>query len=311
MKLSVVIPVYMGEPFLEELYTRIRQSAERLTPNWELILVNDASPDGSWRNIVKLAERDTRVIGLNLSRNFGQHYAITAGLSAVSGDWVVVMDCDLQDMPEEIPVLYAKAQEGFDSVFARRVERQDNWVKKGCSRLFYQVFSFLTGTHMDASIANFGIYHRKVIEAILSLGDSIRFFPAMAQWVGFRQAACPVRHATRAAGESSYSWRKLFQLALDNMIAFSDKPLRITAWSGLCISILAVLVTLFYLCLALSGSIKVMGYASLILSIWFNTGIMLMTIGMVGIYVGKTFSQTKRRPTFIVADALNLPEKRG
>ncbi|MBS1453522.1 MAG: glycosyltransferase family 2 protein [Lentisphaeria bacterium] len=311
MKLSVVIPVYMGEPFLEELYTRIRQSAERLTPDWELILVNDASPDGSWRNIVKLAERDTRVIGLNLSRNFGQHYAITAGLSAVSGDWVVVMDCDLQDMPEEIPVLYAKAQEGFDSVFARRVERQDNWVKKGCSRLFYQVFSFLTGTHMDASIANFGIYHRKVIEAILSLGDSIRFFPAMAQWVGFRQAACPVRHATRAAGESSYSWRKLFQLALDNMIAFSDKPLRITAWSGLCISILAVLVTLFYLCLALSGSIKVMGYASLILSIWFNTGIMLMTIGMVGIYVGKTFSQTKRRPTFIVADALNLPEKRG
>ena len=311
MKLSVVIPVYMGEPFLEELYTRILQSAERLTPNWELILVNDASPDGSWRNIVKLAERDTRVIGLNLSRNFGQHYAITAGLSAVSGDWVVVMDCDLQDMPEEIPVLYAKAQEGFDSVFARRVERQDNWVKKGCSRLFYQVFSFLTGTHMDASIANFGIYHRKVIEAILSLGDSIRFFPAMAQWVGFRQAACPVRHATRAAGESSYSWRKLFQLALDNMIAFSDKPLRITAWSGLCISILAVLVTLFYLCLALSGSIKVMGYASLILSIWFNTGIMLMTIGMVGIYVGKTFSQTKRRPTFIVADALNLPEKRG
>jgi B-glycosyltransferase, glycosyltransferase family 2 protein len=301
----------MGEPFLEELYTRIRQSAERLTPDWELILVNDASPDGSWRNIVKLAERDTRVIGLNLSRNFGQHYAITAGLSAVSGDWVVVMDCDLQDMPEEIPVLYAKAQEGFDSVFARRVERQDNWVKKGCSRLFYQVFSFLTGTHMDASIANFGIYHRKVIEAILSLGDSIRFFPAMAQWVGFRQAACPVRHATRAAGESSYSWRKLFQLALDNMIAFSDKPLRITAWSGLCISILAVLVTLFYLCLALSGSIKVMGYASLILSIWFNTGIMLMTIGMVGIYVGKTFSQTKRRPTFIVADALNLPEKRG
>ena len=311
MKLSVVIPVYMGEPFLEELYTRIRQSAERLTPDWELILVNDASPDGSWRNIVKLAERDTRVIGLNLSRNFGQHYAITAGLSAVSGDWLVVMDCDLQDMPEEIPVLYAKAQEGFDSVFARRVERQDNWVKKGCSRLFYQVFSFLTGTHMDASIANFGIYHRKVIEAILSLGDSIRFFPAMAQWVGFRQAACPVRHATRAAGESSYSWRKLFQLALDNMIAFSDKPLRITAWSGLCISILAVLVTLFYLCLALSGSIKVMGYASLILSIWFNTGIMLMTIGMVGIYVGKTFSQTKRRPTFIVADALNLPEKRG
>ena len=311
MKLSVVIPVYMGEPFLEELYTRIRQSAERLTPDWELTLVNDASPDGSWRNIVKLAERDTRVIGLNLSRNFGQHYAITAGLSAVSGDWVVVMDCDLQDMPEEIPVLYAKAQEGFDSVFARRVERQDNWVKKGCSRLFYQVFSFLTGTHMDASIANFGIYHRKVIEAILSLGDSIRFFPAMAQWVGFRQAACPVRHATRAAGESSYSWRKLFQLALDNMIAFSDKPLRITAWSGLCISILAVLVTLFYLCLALSGSIKVMGYASLILSIWFNTGIMLMTIGMVGIYVGKTFSQTKRRPTFIVADALNLPEKRG
>ena len=118
MKLSVVVPVYMGERFLEELYTRIRQVAESLTGEWELILVNDSSPDGSWRGIAELAGRDARVIGLNLSRNFGQHYAITAGLSAASGDWVVVMDCDLQDMPEEIPVLYAKAQEGFDSVFA-------------------------------------------------------------------------------------------------------------------------------------------------------------------------------------------------
>ena len=175
MKLSVVVPVYMGERFLEELYTRIRQVAESLTGEWELILVNDSSPDGSWRGIAELA----RVIGLNLSRNFGQHYAITAGLSAASGDWVVVMDCDLQDMPEEIPVLYAKAQEGFDSVFAQRVERQDAWIKKECSKLFYRVFSFLTGTRMDASIANFGIYHRKVIGAILSLGDSIRYFPAM------------------------------------------------------------------------------------------------------------------------------------
>ena len=310
MKLSVLVPVYMGERFLEELYTRIRQVAESLTGEWELILVNDSSPDGSWRGIAELAGRDARVIGLNLSRNFGQHYAITAGLSAASGDWVVVMDCDLQDMPEEIPVLYAKAQEGFDSVFAQRVERQDAWIKKECSKLFYRVFSFLTGTRMDASIANFGIYHRKVIGAILSLGDSIRYFPAMAQWVGFRQAVCPVRHAARSEGESSYSWKKLFRLALDNMIAFSDKPLRITALTGLCISVLAVLVTLFYLCLALSGLIKVMGYASLILSIWFNTGIMLMTIGMVGIYVGKTFSQTKRRPVFIIADSLNLPENR-
>lgn len=310
MKLSVVVPVYMGERFLEELYTRIRQVAESLTGEWELILVNDSSPDGSWRGIAELAGRDARVIGLNLSRNFGQHYAITAGLSACIRRLGGRDGLRSAGYAGRNSRSLCQAQEGFDSVFAQRVERQDAWIKKECSKLFYRVFSFLTGTRMDASIANFGIYHRKVIGAILSLGDSIRYFPAMAQWVGFRQAVCPVRHAARSEGESSYSWKKLFRLALDNMIAFSDKPLRITALTGLCISVLAVLVTLFYLCLALSGLIKVMGYASLILSIWFNTGIMLMTIGMVGIYVGKTFSQTKRRPVFIIADSLNLPENR-
>lgn len=158
--------------------------------------------------------------GINLSRNFGQHYAITAGLSQAKGEWVVVMDCDLQDTPEEIKNLYTKAQEGYDSVFAQRVERKDKFLKRLSSIVFYKVFSFLTDSKQDETVANFGIYHRKVVNAILSMGDSIRYFPIMAQWVGFRKGYLPIKHGARKEGKSSYSLFKLLKLASDNMIGF-------------------------------------------------------------------------------------------
>ncbi len=305
MKISIVVPVYYGEVFLEELYERVRSTVTAITPDWELLLVNDQSPDNSWSIIQKLAEKDFAVKGIRLSRNFGQHYAITAGLSLAEGDWIVVMDCDLQDVPEEIASLYQKTQEGYDSVFAQRVERQDSWTKRMGSKLFYQLFSFLTNTRVDACIANFGIYHRNVIQAILQMGDSIRYFPTMAQWVGFRQAVCPVRHAARNQGKSSYSFWKLLNLAINNMIAFSDKPLRIFAIAGLNIALLCFLIAFIYIILFFTGHIRVLGFASLILSIWFVGGILMLTTGIVGIYIGKIFSQVKQRPTFLIAEQLN------
>ncbi len=225
MELSIVSPIYRGEKMLDELVRRIIDSVKDITDDYEIVLVNDCSPDNSWEKIVQLCNENKKVKGVNLSRNFGQHYAITAGLSKTSGNWVVVMDCDLQDRPEEIPNLYAKTKEGFDSVFAQRVERQDTFMKRLSSAAFYFVFSFLTDSKQDKSVANFGIYNRKVVNAILSMGDSIRYFPIMAQWVGFRKGYLPVQHAERQVGSSSYSFFKLMRLASDNMIGFSDKPL--------------------------------------------------------------------------------------
>ena len=202
-RVSVVVPVYMGREFLRELYERVRAGALARFQDFELILVNDASPDDAWPAIAGLCREDARVKGLNLSRNFGQHYAITAGLNAASGEWVVVMDCDLQDLPEEIPRLYDKAREGYDTVFAQRLHRQDRAIKRMQSWVFYKVFSFLTDTQLDHSVANFGIYNHKVIRAILSMGDSIRYFPTMSRWVGFRMAFLPVAHGERKSGGSS------------------------------------------------------------------------------------------------------------
>jgi len=305
--ISVVIPVYMGKCFLSELCARLEATLKDLVPVYEIILVNDASPDQCWPDIEKLCKETPAIIkGIDLSRNFGQHYAITAGLSVAKGDWIVVMDCDLQDIPEEIATLFAKAREGYDSVFAQRVERQDSLFKCLSSKLFYKLFSFLTNSPMDPAIANFGIYHKQVIQAILSMGDNIRYLPTMAQWVGFRKAYCPVKHAPRTSGKSSYSLWKLIKLAVDNMIAFSDKLLRIIAIAGLWIALSAFLLSAFYMTLALLGKIKVAGYASLILSVWFIGGVLMMTIGVVGIYVGKTFSQVKGRPGFIVAKKINF-----
>ena len=177
--ISVVSPEYKGEKMVSELVRRIKESVGTITDDFEIILVNDASPDNTWAEIEKECAADSRVKGLDLSRNFGQHYAITAGLHYAKGEWVVVMDCDLQDRPEEIPNLYKKAMEGWDIVFAQRKLRNDGFLKRTSSRMFYSVFSYLTETKQDSSVANFGIYSHKVIESVLAMKDQLRYFPTM------------------------------------------------------------------------------------------------------------------------------------
>jgi dolichol-phosphate mannosyltransferase len=251
-------------------------------------------------------KKDKRVKGINLSRNFGQHYAITAGLSYAKGEWVVVMDCDLQDRPDEIPNLYKKAMEGWDIVFAQRKERKDGFLKKKLSKLFYYLFSYLTETKQDASVANFGIYNKKVIVAILSMKDQIRFFPTMVQWVGFRKYYLPVKHSERFEGKSSYNFKGLFKLALNSILAFSDKPLRLTVKLGFGITLISLLVMLVYFIMYLTGSIKVLGFTSLIISFWFLSGIIIFILGFVGLYIGKMFEKVKDRPNFIVQEEINI-----
>lgn len=300
MLLSIVSPVYRAEKVLPELVNRIESAVTQITSDFEIILVEDASPDPSWETIELLAQANSRIKGLKLSRNFGQHYAITAGLDHAKGDWVVVMDCDLQDRPEEIPALFEKAQEGFDVVLARRANRQDRFLKRLSSKIFYRTLAWLTGSHQDETIANFGIYHQKVIREITGMRESIRYFPTMVRWVGFRQTAIDVVHAANEERGSSYNFKRLFNLALDIMLAYSDKPIRLTVKLGLLVALTGFLFAIFTLVRYLQGDIIVAGYASLIISLWMLTGFLLVTLGMVGLYVGKTFEGVKKRPIYIV-----------
>lgn len=298
MHLSIISPVYRAENVLDELVSRIKASAP--VKEFEIILVDDDSPDNSWQKIEQLASIHPEIRGIKLSRNFGQHYAITAGLDAAKGEWVVVMDCDLQDRPEEIPDLIAKASEGYDVVLARRTNRQDNFLKRLSSKIFYRTLAWLTGSDQDETIGNFGIYHRKVIVQIVGMRESIRYFPTMVKWVGFRQTTLDVVHAEREEGSSNYNFKKLFNLALDIMLAYSDKPIRLTVKLGMLVALTGFLFALYTFYKYLHGDIIVAGYASLIISLWMLSGFLLITLGMVGLYIGKTFEGVKNRPIYIV-----------
>jgi len=305
MKISVVSPVYGSREILPVLYERIVKSVQTITADFEIILVNDGSPDNPWSVIQNLASQDNRVIGINLSRNFGQHAAITAGLEAASGDWIVVMDCDLQDQPEEIQKFYDKAMEGYDVVLGRRANRQDSFLKKFFSRSFYRLLGYLTETEQDSSIANFGIYSRSVVNAVLSMGDRLRYFPAMVRWVGFQAVAIDIDHAERFSGNTTYSFQKLIHLACDVILAFSDKPLRIVVKLGATISTLSFLYVFYIICRVLLDHQKVPGWSSLIVAVSFFSGLIILIMGIIGLYIGKIFDGTKNRPIFIIQEKTN------
>lgn len=307
-KISVVVPVYGCVDFVKELYLRLIEVLSRISDDFEILLVNDNSFDESWSVIYDLCQRDKRVKGINLSRNFGQHFAITAGLENCSGQWIVVMDCDLQDTPEEIENLYNKAQEGYDIVFAQRHMRNDGFFKKLFSKLFYKVLAYFTDTNQDHTIGNFGIYSRKAIQSVLSMHDRFRFFPTMIKWVGFKSTSVPVEHNERSMGKSAYSPKKLINLGINTILTFSDKPLRLTVKLGLLLVLFSVLYSFYNIYLYFTGQIIGLGWTSLIISIWFLSGTIIFILGIIGLYVGKTFDNVKNRPLYIIKDKLNLGE---
>jgi len=266
-------------------------------------MVNDASPDNSWPIIKALAASDGRVKGINLSRNFGQHYAITAGLDFAEGDWVVVMDCDLQDVPEEIPKLYQTAQSGYDVVVGRRINRQDSLIKKGMSKLFYCVFSYFSDVEVDNRIGNFGIYAKKVVKNIRLLGEKNRSFGLFVLWVGFRRIEIDVKHAARQCGNSSYTFRKSMALALNSIVAHSDKLLFLSVKVGMSVSALSLLSAAWIVLSYFIWATPIIGWTSLIVSVFFTAGLIIGTIGIVGIYVGKIFDEVKHRPLYVIDDA--------
>jgi dolichol-phosphate mannosyltransferase len=304
--ISVISPVYKAEKIISELIRQLHENLATITNEYEIILVNDASPDNSWKVITDECAKDSRVKGIELSRNFGQHYAITAGLHHAAGEWIVVMDCDLQDRPDEIPNLYKKAQEGWDSVFAQRSDRQDFFLKKIFSKMFYKFFGYMTDTKQDYTIANFGIYNKKVINAILDMKDQIKYFPSMVQWVGFEKYYLPVQHSARYEGKTSYSFKSLMRLAMNNIITFSDKPLRLTIKVGFIMSFFSFILAIYNIIARFIGIINVEGFTTTVFSIWFVGGFIVMMLGIVGLYIGKIFETVKNRPLFIIKNKINV-----
>lgn len=305
-KVSIVSPVYRGEKMVAELVRRVVESVSTFTDDYEIILVNDASPDNSWEAIVNQCAMNPKVKGINLSRNFGQHYAITAGLHYSKGDWVVVMDCDLQDRPEEIPNLYRKAMEGYDIVYARRAVRKDGFMKRMSSKLYHQVFNWLSGLKSDSAIANFGIYKHCVIDEFNKMPERARSFPSLVQYLGFKDTAIDVEHASRAEGRSSYNLHKLLKLSFDVIVSNSNKPLRMAVGLGFGMAMVSFLLAVYNVIAKWAGIIRVPGYTTTLFSIWFVGGLILFVMGVLGLYMGKIFDQVKGRQLFIVREKLNL-----
>jgi polyisoprenyl-phosphate glycosyltransferase len=298
--LSVVVPVFRAENCLDELYLRLKSALESISPDFEIVLVEDCGGDDSWRMIERLAASDSRVRGIQFSRNFGQHYGITAGLDQCRGDWVVVMDCDLQDRPEEIPRLYAKAQEGYDIVLARRGARRDPPLKRMTSQLFYKVFSYLADIEYDGESGNFRIMSCKVVANYRQMREQLRFFGGLVQWMGFPTASIEVEHAERFEGKSTYTFAKLWKLAAETIIAYSDKPLRLAVRIGFVMAFFSFFYGAYILGLALINGSPIPGWNSLIVSLYFIGGIIISILGIIGIYLGKTFDESKKRPLYII-----------
>ncbi len=300
--ISVVVPVYGCERCLVELAERIIQTIQSIPADYEIIMVNDASPDHAWETMLKLHQKDKKIKGINLSRNFGQHHAITAGLDFTSGDWVVVMDCDLQDRPEEIASLYERAQDGYDVVFAQRMQRQDKNVKKLTSKAFYKVYDYFTGKKTDATIANFSISRKKVVESFRKLREQNRYFPFFIQWMGYQQTKIEVQHDARKEGKSSYQLKKLFALATDAIVSQSNKPLRLSIGVGFLMAFASFIYALYLFSRYFFLDEPVQGWTSVMVSIFFIGGLLFFQLGIIGLYLGKIFNEAKNRPIYLIKD---------
>ena len=307
--ISIVSPVYREEKMVHELVCRIQKNVSGFTEDYEIILVNDASPDNSWQAILQECSIDHRIKGINLSRNFGQHRAILSGLQYAKGDWVIVMDCDLQDKPEEISTLYKKALEGYDVVFAQRVERKDNLLKRMSSTIFYSVFRFLSGVKFDNQVANFGIYKQSVIRTVRNMPERDRSFPVQVSYVGFKTTHIPVTHGQRQEGGSSYTLKTLLKYASGIIISNTNKPMRLMVALGFILSFLSMMMAFYNVIAYFCHMIEVPGFTTTVFSIWFVGGMIMMQIGIVGIYIGKVFDQVKGRPLYVVMDEVNIDKE--
>ena len=306
--LSVVSPVYKAEKIVPELVKRIAEACAQITPDFEIVLVEDGSPDNSWCAIENECAEHPYVKGVKLSRNFGQHYAITAGLSIAKGDYAAVMDCDLQDNPKYLAELYEKAKEGNDVVLTYKTRRQHSVFKNITAPIFFAIFNFLIDNkELDASknVGSYSMLSRKAVDAFLAMTEYHRHYLMVLRTIGFKKTYVEVEHDKRFEGKSSYTFSKLLGHALDGITSQSDKLLRVSAAAGFGLCVLSLLwaayiVFQYFHTGLLNGYASIMGFQLL------STGVILIFLGVTGLYIGKIFTQVKQRPLYIVDKTINL-----
>ena len=300
---SIVVPVFNEEESIPALIKVLRDVMELLDGPAEVVLVDDGSRDSSYPLMVEANSEDPRFKVIQLSRNFGHQVAITAGMDAAAGQAVIVMDADLQDPPHVILEMAARWQEGYDVVYAVREEREgETLFKRKTASLFYNLLRRLAEIEQPVDAGDFRLVDRKALDAFLQMRETNRYVRGMFSWIGFRQVAVPYTRASRQAGRSKYPLRKMLRLAFDGIIGFSTAPLRLALGTGLVLAVAAVAYGLVAIALKLAGLPYVPGYASLLVTITFLSGVQLIVTGMVGQYVGRIYDEARGRPLYFVRD---------
>jgi dolichol-phosphate mannosyltransferase len=301
---SIVVPIYNELDNLDELTRRVREVMSALRGTWELVLVDDGSTDGSTDRIRLLAAQDKHIRPVIFARNFGHQVAITAGWDYARGGVVVIMDADLQDPPEVIPGLIAKWKEGFEVVYAVRAEREgETWFKKVTASLFYRVIHRITDVKMPMDTGDFRLMDRKVVDVLKQMRERHRFPRGMSAWVGFRQVGVPYRRAARHAGVTKYPFKKMLKLALNAITGFSYFPLQLATYVGFGAAAMSILAIPVVITMRLEGHSAFLGQATTLIAVLFLGGVQLISLGVLGEYIGRIYDEAKGRPLYIVREA--------
>lgn len=301
MKLSIVSPVYRAARILPELVRRISATCDQEGLDYEIVLVDDRSPDDSWEVLQQLASGHARLRAYRLSRNFGQHYAITAGITKASGDLIVVMDCDLQDNPSYIPELIKKKAEGFNVVCTIKQQKEYSWYRRLTSDLFFFVVNRLSDVKLEKNLGTMTLIDRQVADEYIKIRDYHRHSSMIFSWLGFKRGFVNIVQDQRFEGKSSYTLSRLLHHAINGVISQSDRLLRLSITFGMAMFGAALLGVVYIIIRSFFYNFEV-GWPSLVVLILFTTGIILLMLGIAGLYIGKTFEQVKDRPLFIIAE---------
>lgn len=305
--ISVVIPVYRAENYLYELYQRLTRSLEAICDDFEIVLVEDGSRDRSWRIIAELAEKDSRIKAIKFSRNFGQHPAISAGFEQSKGDYIVLMDCDLQDRPEDISFLMAQFQEDVDIVYTIKEGDLGNPMTKLSSRLYHYTFSRIVNVNVPENIGTFRICTRKFLNAVLQYPERNILFGPLMFYVGFNSVCVKVQHDQRKVGRSTYSFRKRLALAVNSLISYTDIPHRLLINTGLTIVVCSILYILYLIIeFLIHGRILVPGLTFVIVLITLSMGLTMFGLGIIGTYVFRMYQEVLRRPRYLISQTINV-----
>lgn len=306
-RLSVAIPIHNEESVLPELLQRLRAVLDRVAGGpHEIVFVDDGSTDRTFEMLAGTAKEDERIVVISLSRNFGHQAAISAGLDHVTGDAAVVMDGDLQDIPEVIPKFVEKFQQGYDVVYAQRVRRKEPLALRICYFVFYRMMATLSDIRLPLDSGDFGLMSQRVIEEVRKMPEHHRYLRGMRSWVGFRQVGIEVERAERHSGKSKYSVMRLVKLAFDGIFAFSIVPIRAAALFGAVVMFLSSLFVIYSIYIRIFLHKSPQGFTALIVAITFFSGVLLFFLGVIGEYVGRIYEETKGRPEYIVRRTVGL-----